>query len=296
MQHANRAKGLALAAIGGFALTFDIPLIRLSGGDVWSTQFLRGLLIAPIGIAAWLLMRMFAGAREPMMPGKLSWAVALLYGISSALFFYAVFSTPTANLVFILAFNPMIAALLGWLLFREMPKPQTFAAMAIMVIGVFIIVRDGLSAGHWAGDLAALVSAASIAGAITLSRHSGRNMGYTVLLAQLFPVIFSSWAIWNQGGIHIPQMSWMVLNGALILPLAFFCLAAAPKYIGGAESAMFYLLETILAPVWVWMIFAETPTNAALVGGAIILAALVGHTVWEMQRERGLPETDSPAR
>lgn len=294
MPHANRAKGLALAAFGGLALTLDIPLIRLSEGDVWSTQFLRGLLIAPIGIAAWILMRVFAGQREPMMPGKLSWAVSLLYGISSALFFYAVFATPTANLVFILAFNPMIAALLGWALFREVPKPQTFAAMAVMIVGVFIIVRDGLSAGHWTGDLAALISAATIAGAITLSRHSGRNMGYAVLLAQLFPVIFSAWAIWNQGGIHIPQMGWMVLNGALVLPLAFFCLAAAPRHIGGAETAMFYLLETILAPVWVWMIFAEAPTRAAMLGGAIILAALAAHTVWEMQRERDLPEPESP--
>ena len=283
----DRAKGLALAALGGLALTFDIPLIRLSEGDVWSTQFVRGLLIAPIGVAAWFIMRSFAGSREPLMPGKLSWAVALMYGVSSSLFFYAVFSTPTANLVFILAFNPMIAALLGWVFFREVPKPQTFTAMAVMILGVFIIVREGLSAGHWTGDLAALISAATIAGAIVLSRHSGQNMGYSVLLAQLFPVVFSAWAIWNQSGVHIPQMGWMILNGGLMLPLAFFCLAAAPRYIGGAEVAMFYLLETILAPVWVWMIFAERPTDAALLGGGIILAALAAHTVWEMRRERG---------
>lgn len=286
MQHPNRATGLALAAVGGLALTFDIPLIRLSEGDVWSTQFLRGLLIAPIGIAAWVLMRTFGGSRDALMPGKLSWLVALFYGLSSALFFYAVFATATANLVFILAFNPMIAALLGWVLFKEAPKPQTFAAMVVMIAGVFIIVQDGLSAGHWTGDFAALVSAATIAAAITLSRHSGRNMGYTVLLAQFFPVVVSAWAIYSQGGIHIPHIGWMVLNGALVLPLAFFCLAAAPRYIGGAETAMFYVLETILAPVWVWMIFAERPTDVALTGGAIILAALVAHTVWEMRRER----------
>ncbi len=289
MHHPHRAKGLALAAVGGFALTFDIPLIRLSEGDVWSTQFLRGLLIAPIGIAAWVLMRTFGGSRDALMPGRLSWLVALFYGMSSALFFYAVFATPTANLVFILAFNPMIAALLGWALFKEVPKPQTFAAMAVMIAGVFIIVRDGLSAGHWTGDFAALLSAASIACAIVLSRHSGRNMGYAVLLAQFFPVMVSAWAIYGQGGILIPHMGWMLLNGVLVLPLAFFCLAAAPRYIGGAETAMFYLLETILAPVWVWMIFAERPTNAAILGGAIILAALIAHTVWEMRREGDAP-------
>ncbi len=288
MPQTDRVKGLALAAVGGLALTLDIPLIRLSGGDVWSTQFVRGLMIAPIGLAAWAVMRILGASRDALMPGRLSWPVALLYGISSALFFYAVFATPTANLVFILAFNPMIAALFGWMLFKEVPRPQTFAAMAVMLIGVFIIVREGLSAGHWTGDLAALVSAACIAGAITLSRHSGRNMGYAVLLAQLVPVIVSAYAIWSQGGIAIPHFGWMVLNGAFLLPLAFFCLAAAPRYIGGAESAMFYLLETVLAPVWVWMIFAEKPTPSALTGGAILLAALVAHTVWEVRRERDL--------
>ena len=287
MHHPNRARGLALAALGGLALTFDIPLIRLSQGDVWSTQFARGLMMAPIGVAAWVLMRTFGGSRDALLPGRLSWLVALFYGLSSALFFYAVFATPTANLVFILAFNPMIAALLGWFLFKEVPKPQTFAAMAVMIAGVFIIVRDGLAAGHWTGDFAALLSAASIAAAITLSRRSGRNMGYAVLLAQLFPVIVSASAVYGQGGIHIPHMGWMLLNGALVLPLAFFCLAAAPRDIGGAETAMFYLLETILAPVWVWMIFAERPTTTALAGGAIILAALIAHTVWEVRRERG---------
>ncbi|MGB8816718.1 MAG: EamA family transporter [Rhizobiaceae bacterium] len=293
MPHSDRTKGLALAALGGLALSFDIPLIRLSGGDLWSVQFVRGLMIAPIGIVAWLLLRQFGGYREPMLPGRLAWPIALLYATSSALFFFAVFNTSTANLVFILAFNPMIAALFGWLLMKERPAPQTFLAMAVMLIGVYIIVRDGLAAGNWQGDFAALVSAAAIAGAITLSRASGRNHGFTVMISQLGPVLLSIPVIISQG-VSVPHFSWMVLNGALLLPLAFFCLAAAPRYIGGAESAMFYLLETVLAPVWVWLVFAEKPTVNAITGGMILLGALAAHTIWELRRERELPAPSSP--
>ncbi len=153
-QH-HRTTGLALASIGGLALSFDIPLIRLSGGDIWSVQFVRGLMIAPIGVLFWIMARRFAGWREPILPGRLAPLIAFFYALSSALFFFAVFNTSTANLVFILAFNPMIAALFGWALMGERPALQTFIAMAVMLFGVFIIVNDGLAAGNWQGDFVA---------------------------------------------------------------------------------------------------------------------------------------------
>ena len=105
------------------------------------------------------------------------------------------------------------------------------------------------------------------------------------MIAQIGPVLISLPFTASQG-VNVPDMGWMMLNGMLFLPLAFFCLAAAPRFIGAAESAMFYLLETVLAPVWVWFVFAEKPTENALIGGGILLAALVMHTVWEMRRER----------
>lgn len=288
MSQHHRSTGLALASIGGLALSFDIPLIRLSGGDVWSVQFVRGLMIAPIGVLFWLLARRFVDWKEPLLPGRLAPLIALFYALSSGFFFFAVFNTSTANLVFILAFNPMIAALFGWMLMGERPAPQTFLAMAVMLFGVFIIVKDGLAAGNWQGDFVALLSAASIACAITLSRKSGRNHGFTGMIGQLGPV-FIALPFIATNGINVPEMGWMFMNGLVLLPLAFFCLAAAPRYIGTAESAMFYLLETVLAPVWVWFVFAEKPTENALLGGAILLAALVLHTVWEIRRER-VPE------
>ncbi len=288
MPNSVQAKGLALAAVGGMALTFDVPLIRLSGADVWSAMLFRALLMLPVTFTVWGLIRYFSGARDAILPGKLSWLVLLSYGAASLCFFYGVFNTTTANLVFILAFNPMIAALFSWVLFRERPAPQTFVAMAVMAFGVFIIVQDGLAAGNWRGDLAAFGGAAFIALAIALSRLSGKNMAYAALLSQSVPMVFALGPVIAAGGLFIPSPWWAVLNGAVMIPLAFFCLGAAPRFIGGAEVAMFYLLETVFAPVWVWIIFNEVPSDKALLGGAILLAALVTHTIWEMKRSRQL--------
>jgi drug/metabolite transporter (DMT)-like permease len=286
MASSQQAKGIALAAIGGLALTFDVSLIRLSGADVWSAMLFRAVLMLPVTILIWICVRYWTNNRDPLMPGLLSWAVLAAYGVSSLFFFFAVYNTTTANLVFILAFNPMIAALFSWIMFRERPAPQTFLAMAVMILGVFIIVQDGLAAGNWQGDLAALGAAAFIALAIALSRLSGANMAYAALLSQAVPLVVALGPVIAAGGFTILSPWWAVLNGAIIIPISFFCLGLAPKYIGSAEVAMFYLLETVLAPVWVWMIFNEVPTNQALAGGAILLAALTVHTIWEMRRER----------
>jgi drug/metabolite transporter (DMT)-like permease len=70
------------------------------------------------------------------------------------------------------------------------------------------------------------------------------------------------------------------------MPISFFCLATGPRYISGPEVAMFYLLETILAPVWVWMIFSETPSRNSMIGGVILIATLVLHSLWQLNEGR----------
>ena len=74
------------------------------------------------------------------------------------------------------------------------------------------------------------------------------------------------------------------------MPISFFCLAAGPRYISGGEVAMFYLLETVLAPVWVWAIFSEVPSRNSLIGGVILIAALVAHSIWQLASKRRTPE------
>jgi drug/metabolite transporter (DMT)-like permease len=101
----------------------------------------------------------------------------------------AVFHTTTANLVFILAFNPMFAALMGWLLIGERPKPQTFVAMAAMIVGVGLIVSDGLQAGNMIGNLLALFTSLMLSLIITISRKARTGMGFAPLFAAIVPCL-----------------------------------------------------------------------------------------------------------
>lgn len=277
----DHAKGLIITSIGGLALTVDIPLIRLSGGEAWSILLLRGGVTFVAALVIWAVWRSFSANAPKLIPGRIGFLVACLYGLGSITFITAVYNTSTANLVFILAFNTMFAALLSWIFLKERPRPVTLAAMAAMIVGVLIIVGESIGTGNLFGDFMALSSAFLIASAITVSRHSGRDMGFTSLVGVIFPVAVAAIMV-GRGGFQIDAPWWIIFNGAVIMPLSFFCLAAGPRYISGPEVAMFYLLETVLAPVWMWMIFYEVPTRNSMIGGIILIVALVAHSLWQI--------------
>jgi drug/metabolite transporter (DMT)-like permease len=299
----NHAKGLLITGLGGLVLTVDIPLIRLSEGEPWSVLMARTGTTFIAALIIWAVWRAITPAAPKLIPGKAGLAVAALYGLGSIFFITAVYHTTTANLVFILAFNTMFAALLSWLFLKERPRNGTLLAMAAMLVGVLIIVWDSVGTGNLFGDLLAALSALTIAAAITLSRASGRDMGFTSLIGVIIPCAIAAAIVGASPGgfsegFQIAEPFWIILNGAVVMPFAFFCLATGPRWITGPEVAMFYLLETVLAPVWMWLIFEEAPTRNSLIGGIILIVALVAHAIWQLmdgRRRRASTVVEHPA-
>ncbi|CDM57130.1 MULTISPECIES: DMT family transporter [Rhizobium] len=279
----DHRKGLLLTAIGGLALSMDIPLVRLAHGDMWSILGMRSLTTVAVAVLVICLTSYVKGTWPVLVPGRHSLAAGLLYGCSTLTFLLAVFNTATANVVFIVAFNPMFGALLSWVFLKERPSVSTLVTMAVMVFGVGLIVHDGLAGGHVFGDAMALLSAFILASAITVGRASRRDMGFVPLLAAALPAILG-FAKALPSGLAIEHPAWIILNGALLMPVAFWCLATGPRYLSAPEVGMFYLLETILAPIWIWLVFAETPPTMTLIGGAILVFAIMAHSLWMVRR------------
>ncbi len=281
----NAILGISLGFIGGLVISFDVPVIQMAGSDPWLMMLARGLVPIPIYIFILFALRQFHDTpRNPFV--NLTWVqVGIIYGVSQIFFSISVFNTSTANLVFILAFNPLMAAILSWWMIGERPKTVTWIAIAVTMIGVGIIVGGGLEAGTWFGDFCALGAAATLAWAITLSRKSQADMslapGFGGAVAGMFalPIVLFQFT---------PPESWLWVfgNAALLVPIAAICLAAAPRFIPAPQAAIFYLLETVLAPIWVWLAFGEKATNETLVGGALVLAAIGGHSYWQLKRSK----------
>ncbi|TCL70287.1 DMT family transporter [Rhizobium sp. BK251] len=275
-------KGLLLTTIGGLALSMDILLIRLAHGDVWSILGVRSIATLLVTVVIVAAMNRFARTRPVLFPGWQGVVVGCLYALSTLTFLIAVYNTAAANVVFILAFNPMFAVLLSWIFLKERPSPSTLLTILAMVFGVSLIVRDGLSSGHLFGDLMALLSALIIAAAITIGRASRRDMGFASLLSTVAPVAVGFCQV-LPAGLSIEHPAWIVLDGAVMMPVAFWCLATGTRFLSAPEVGMFYLLETILAPIWVWLIFLEAPSTMTLVGGTILIAALSAHSLWQVR-------------
>lgn len=287
--------GILLGLAGGLVISFDVPVIRAAGANPWLLMIVRGLVPLPLYLIIWRCFRRFHNT--PKNPfSDITWVqVGIIYGISQICFATSVFNTSTANLVFILAFNPLLAAVLSWWLIGEQPKLSTWIAIAATILGVAIIVGGGLQAGTWFGDFFALATAATLALALTLSRKSGADMS---LAPGLGGAVLAAFAL-PMAVLHFtpPQSwGWLAVNGALLVPVAAICLAMAPRFVPAPQAAIFYLLETVLAPVWVWWFFGETMTRETMIGGAIVLAAITGHALWKL-RQPGprLEEVDVPA-
>lgn len=281
----NAGRGVALGLFGGLVISLDIPVIRLAGTDHWTAMVVRGgvlfLLFLPLIIHAYLRAR-----REGRRLFTRAWIeISLLYGSTNILFTLSVFATTTANLVFILAFNSMIAALLGWWMIGERPTSATWAAIAATIAGVAIIVSGSVGRGSW-GDMFALLTAATLALALVRARQSGQNVSLTPGPGGLMAAAFGLGPMlaWS-GPTETP--AWLLANAAIVVPLSAWALALAPRYIPAPQVAMFYLLETVLAPVWVYLVFAETIAPATFAGGAVILVAIAAHSLLSVSRAKG---------
>jgi len=283
----DHARGLAITSTGGLLLTFDIPLIRLGGGDIWSAQLVRCGACLAAGLVLWGVVRLFTGRQTSLLPGAHGVLVTSVYGLAGVFFIAAVFLTDAANLVVILATNSMFAAVFGRFINGERIAWQTMVTIAVTFIAVLFIVSDGVHSGNFIGDVCAAAASVLLALAITLIRRDKRDFGFAPIVGCAIPVLVSIAMLGaTPTTFSLDAPGWALLNGAIVWPAALWCLATGPRYLPGPEVALFYLLETVMTPVWIWMIFSEVPSTAVLIGGTMIVVALAIHSVWRLKSGR----------
>jgi drug/metabolite transporter (DMT)-like permease len=272
---ADPVKGLTLAVLGVLILTPDTVLMRLVGADAWTILFWRGLLMT-VGYVGLLAARYRSGCIAALLGiGRIGATVTVLFAVNTILFVVAIATTTVANTLVIMAAAPLFAAVIGRLFLGERPPLRTWIAIAIAIVGIGVIVGDGLSVGTWTGDLIALAAAVALGGHFVLVRAARPvdmmpAVGLSGLLVAAIALIAA-----DSLALTPVQFGWMALLGLLILPISFGLLTMAPIYLSAAEVGLVVLLETVLGPLWVWLVMGEAPSGHALIGGAIVITALV---------------------
>jgi drug/metabolite transporter (DMT)-like permease len=212
--------------------------------------------------------------------------MTVFLAISSGAFLLALNHTSVANVLFMQAAAPMLAALLGWVLISEPVDGRTWAALLLAGAGVAVMAAGSLDAGIAAVGLPLLMTA-SFAVVIVIARHRRDvSMMPATCASQVLVVVVcapfvtlgsvsgSDWAILAALGV-----------GQMGLGLAFLTIGA--RLIPPAQVALISLLEVVLGPLWVWLAYGERPSSATLVGGAIVVAAVVVQAVAPMPAGRG---------
>ena len=227
--------------------------------------------------------------------GPAGFAVAVCFAIGSTSFIVALSYTTVANILLIQAGVPLIAALIAWMTFGEKPAPATWVAIAAVIFGVGVMVSDSLGGevSLIGNGLAVLVSVAFALATVITRRHAEVRMTPAVCLAT---IISACMAFALASGYAVTQADMLLLFafGALNLGLGLACFVTGARLIPAAIAALIGTSEPVLGPIWVWLVHGETPSDRTLLGGSLIVVALLAHLGWQYHRHRRVLNAPAP--
>jgi len=214
--------------------------------------------------------------------------VALCVATASAGFIGALNNTSVARVLFILALAPVLAALMARVTLGERITRVTLAAMALALVGVALMLGapgEGSLAGDGLSFLVALAFAASIV--ITRARRDVSMAPAACLSQAILVVAFAPFAA--VGDIGGGDIGWLAALGIGQVGLGFVLFAVGARLIPAAQAGLITLLEVVLGPFWVWLALDERPSTLTLVGGVVVIVAIVIQT-------RATPPIRAPER
>lgn len=280
----------------GYLLVFLSALMWSLGGtiarfitvdDSWTVVFWRSVWAAAFLIAfmAWRdgrrgTLKLF---RDMGLPGL---AVAICFATASTSFVVALAYTKVANILLMQAGVPLLAALLSWVLFREKVTAATWAAIAGVIVGVAIMVSESLGGVvSPIGDGLALLIAFMFSIATVITRRFAQvRMTPATCLGTIFAALFAASQA-SQFAVSPRDMSFLFAFGVINLGVGLAFFATGARLVPAAVAALLGTFEPILGPIWVWLVHGEVPSVRTMVGGAVVVAALLVHIGLELRRQ-----------
>ena len=274
----NQQKGSLLAFIAVFFITPDSLFIRLSSIETWGMLFYRGaipFIVVLTGLLIFYKKNFFKVLFSMGMHGVF---YALIFAITNITFIVSIQNTNVANTLVMIAMAPMLSAILGGIFLKELPDKKTWTAILITFGAAVYIFYDSIQLGNFIGDLFGLITALGLAiGAVIVRSAKNKDLVPAAVIGKLLVAIFAvsfvkSFALVELDLIIVPLMC------VMCVALPFVLVTIAPRFISAAEVNLFFLLETIIGPIWVWLFINEQPTLETIQGGSIIILTIAIHS------------------
>ena len=279
----SQQKGSSLAFIAVMFITPDSLFIRLSSIDTWGLLFYRGAIpffAVLIGLLIFYKKNFF---KAFLNVGYAGIFYVISFSICNITFIISIQNTNVANTLIMIAMAPMISAILGALFLKEIPDKKTWIAIAITLICVIYIFYDSLESGNLFGDIMGITTSFGLAtNAVIVRSAKDRDLLPSAVIGKLCVAIFAvffvdSFLLVEKDLIYIPLMC------ILCVAIPFVLVTIAPRFIPAEEVNLFFLLETIIGPVWVWIVIKEQPSPETIIGGLIIISTIAVHSFLKLK-------------
>ena len=280
----DQQKGSLLAFVAVMFITPDSLFIRLSSVDTWGLVFYRGLIPFLTVLIGMLLIYKLNFFKMLFSSGHHGLIYIITFSITNITFVVSIQNTNVANTLVMIAMAPMLSAILGAIFLREMPDSKTWVAICITFFAAVYIFYDSLQLGSIYGDILGFVTAFGLAvGAVTIRSAKKKNLVPAAVVGKFFVAIFAmffieSYVLSDQDLFIVPLMCIMCVA------IPFVLVTIAPRFIPAEEVNLFFLLETIIGPFWVWMVIKEQPSLETIQGGAVIILTIAIHSFLKLKK------------
>ena len=280
----DQKKGSLMAFVAVMFITPDSLFIRLSNVETWSFVFYRGIIPFVLVFIGMLLIYRLKFFNLLRSNGYYGFAYVLTFSVTNIAFVVSIQNTNVANTLVMIATAPMLSAILSNFFLKENPDKKTWTAIIITFVSVIYIFYDSIKIGNFYGDILGFIAALGLAiGAVIIRSAKKLNLVPSAVIGKLFVACFAV--------IFIDDYS-LIGNDLIIVPLMclmcvaipFVLVTIAPRFITAAEVNLFFLLETIIGPIWVWLIIKEQPTTETILGGIVIIVTIAVHSFLKLKK------------
>ena len=280
----NQHKGSLLAFIAVMLITPDSIFIRLSNIETWGMLFYRGaipFIVVLIGLILFYKKNLFKALVGIGYPGIF---YVISFSICNITFIISIQNTNVANTLVMIAMAPMLSAILGSIFLKEVPDSKTWIAIIITLIAVSYIFHDSIEMGNFYGDLFGLITAFGLACNAVIARFAkNRDLVPSAVIGKLCVAIFAFFFV-DTFSLVGTDLIFVPLMCVMCVAIPFVLVTIAPRFIPAEEVNLFFLLETIIGPFWVWLIINEQPSIETIQGGSIILLTIAIHSFLKLKQ------------
>ena len=280
----NNAKGLALTSLGVLIMSLESLFIKFTTISPFLFSFYIGIFMFISMFSSFILNKKESIKSELTTNLSILIVCSILMGTSNIFFITAVKTTTVANVVIIFSTAALFSALFAYLFFKVKITKNIFYASFFIFLGLYIIFNDQLDIGSFEGNIYALLCTALFATSfVLLSRYKDMNR---VILTAFSGLSLSMIAFFfcDELAIDFKTLIIVMFMGLVISPFSRVLLGNGAKYISASEVSLLMIIETIMAPIWVWIFLNEVPSSYTFIGGSIIVTTLIVNSLYTLKK------------